>query len=91
MNNAKRIAPGSRVKLSGKFLKSTGLGRYAGLSFWTVQECTCDLCTSGRFVCTNEKLDAAYVASMWTPAELAAQPSLALRHFNSGNLVKVAS
>jgi hypothetical protein len=84
------FAPGTRVRLSGKFLASTGqrTGR-AGLDRWTVRACVCDLCARGDFVCTDEMRDPAYLATMWTREEIAAHPSLAWRHINRANLTIV--
>ena len=51
----KTFAVGSRVRLTGAFLRSTG--QYTGpepQSVWTVQECSCGLCRDGRFVATDE-------------------------------------
>jgi len=79
------MVPGARVRLSGKFLANTGqrTGGEGG-SVWTVQACSCELCASGRFVCTKEP--AAHVPGMYTAAELEAHPSLARRHIARGNL-----
>jgi hypothetical protein len=88
--NFRSFAVGSKVKLSGKFLKSTGQGRgSAGLSVWTVVACPCTLCKSGRFVATDEQHTPAEIARLWTPAEMAEMPYLAARHFNRENLVIV--
>lgn len=48
-------APGTRVRLTGTFLKNTGqqVGG-EGQSVWTIQECSCQLCRTGAFVATNE-------------------------------------
>lgn len=68
---------GARVRLTGKFLKNTGQHRGTeGTKVWTV------LGHSGPFVIVNEEADISY----FTPAELAADPSLKWRRINRANL-----
>ena len=65
------LAPGDRVQLTRRFLRNTG--QYTGpegLSVWTVQDCQCGLCRTGRFVATDQVDEDDGTA----------------RHFNSGNL-----
>ena len=86
---SKSFAVGSKVKLTGKFLRSTGqqLGS-AGMDRWIVQECQCVLCKFdhrgriGSFVCTNEPS----FPGLYTAEEIAAQPSLGFRHIAVANL-----
>ena len=70
--------PGARVRLTGIYLKNTGQQRGGeGASVWTV------LGSSGRdFVVVNEPADTSY----FTPAEMAADPSLKWRRINKANL-----
>ena len=70
--------PGARVRLTGIYLKNTGQQRGGeGASVWTV------LGSSGRdFVVVNEPADTSY----FTPAEMAADPSLRWRRINKANL-----
>lgn len=81
-----KFLPGETVQLTGKFLRNTGqiTGR-EGMSRWIVQACDCGLCRTGSFVCTNERKSAESLRG-YTEAELAAHPSLYLRHINAGNL-----
>jgi hypothetical protein len=70
-----KLITGTRVRLTGQFLRNTGqLTGGEGQKTWTVQECSCSLCTdSERFVAVNEpRYDA---------------PEL-LRHIASANLYK---
>jgi hypothetical protein len=46
--------PGTRVRLTSAFLRSTGQYGSAGHSRWTVQACNCGLCKNGNFVATDE-------------------------------------
>ena len=78
---SKLIVPGVKVRLSGKFLASTGQRTgVAGLDRWTVQACDCDQCTKRDRVNVGERLAGEYLASMYTPEEVAAEPALAWRH-----------
>ena len=65
---------GSRVRLTGDFLRNTG--QIAGAdtqSVWVIVACDCGLCESGDFVATNE------------PSYFSTSKS---RHINKGNLEK---
>ena len=47
--------PGTRVRLTGKFLRNTGQHTGSeGQSRWTVTGCACGLCKNGRHVATDE-------------------------------------
>jgi len=47
--------PGTKVRLTGYFLKCTGQQRGSeGLSRWTIVACECSLCKGGDHVATNE-------------------------------------
>lgn len=49
------LCQGERVRLTAKFLRNTG--QYSGrepLSVWTIQACECELCSTGRFVATDQ-------------------------------------
>ena len=81
------MVPGTKVQLSGRFLRSTGqqLGG-EGQSKWIVEECPCRICQTGDYLATNEeKEDVSY----FDPEELKANPQLAKRHFARSNLVIV--
>ncbi len=87
---AAKISVGDRIKLTGKFLRSTGqFTGPEGLSKWTVRACECDLCAGGDFVCTDQK--ATHVPGMYTAEELATYPSLAWRHINRANVYRVGT
>jgi hypothetical protein len=80
------IKVGDKVKLTGKFLRSTGQGSSKeGRKTWTVTA------ISGSFAVTDEKHPADYAHMMWTDAELAADPSLWFRRIALGNLFKVGT
>jgi hypothetical protein len=50
-----QLKPGTRIKLTSKFLRSTGQQTGPeGLSRWTVQPCDCSLCRRGGHVATDE-------------------------------------
>ena len=50
---------GTKVKMSGKFLRNTGqYGGREGLSRWLVIECSCGFCAGGRHVAVDEPIDA---------------------------------
>ena len=53
----KQIAPGTKIKLTAKFLRNTG--QYTGpegISRWIVQACACGLCKGGSFVATDQRM-----------------------------------
>jgi len=80
---SKRITVGSKIKLTEKFLRSTGqLTGSAGMDCWIVQSCLCKQCIKGDWVCTNERA----LTDMYTAAELEAEPYLAFRHIALVNL-----
>lgn len=81
-----QMLPGTRVKLSGKFLRNTGqaLGD-EGQRRWVVQECPCRGCKSGRLVATDQEGS----VECYTPAELQEHPYLRQRHIARSNLVIV--
>lgn len=72
----RRFQPGDRVRLTGRYLRSTGqyLGP-EGQSRWEVIPCACELCASGRFVATNEPARAPYDGA---------------RHFAASNLERAS-
>lgn len=73
---------GDRVRLSAKFLRSTG--QYTGgdsHSVWTIKE------IQGSFAVVDEPGDTRWYSS----AELAADPSLRWRRINVANLVRVGT
>lgn len=74
---------GDRVRLTGKFLRSTGqqVGR-AGLDVWTVTA------LQGSFAVTDEPLSAAALM-FYSAEELAADPTLKFRRVAVANLQKV--
>ncbi len=84
-----RMVPGVKVRLSGKFLRSTGqTAGGEGSKVWTVQECPCAMCKARDFqaVAVNEtKSDLSY----WSDEELAAMPYLKVRHIAKCNLTIV--
>ena len=85
MANSKfrKFEVGSRVKLTGKFLKSTGQGRgSAGLDTWTIT----GFSNRGEWAITDEALDSSYVASAFTAAELEADSTLRFRRIALANL-----
>jgi hypothetical protein len=47
------MKPGTRVRYSGKFMRSCGITN--GTRKWTVQACACGLCADGRFVALDEQ------------------------------------
>ncbi len=75
------IVVGDKIKLTGKFLASTGQRTGPeGLSTWIVVACECGLCKTGDFVATNE------------PAQLYPDETLPRqRHFHRGNVFKAGT
>ena len=52
----KKPSPGSTVRLTSNFLRSTG--QHTGSAprdKWVVQSCNCGLCRNGKFIATNER------------------------------------
>jgi hypothetical protein len=81
-----KLAVGDKVRLTGKFLRSTGQGvGNEGRKTWTVTG------LSGPFVTTDEKHPESYVSQMWTPEEVATDPTLCYRKINAANLFKVGT
>ncbi len=83
----KRIEPGTKIKLTAKFLRNTG--QYTGpegISRWVVQACACGLCATGDFVRTNQR------SATFTPdgyADIAGTPdyeAVQWRHLNTANV-----
>lgn len=73
---------GDRVQYSGRFLKSAGMQRgSAGRAVFTV------LRVEGNYATVDAPAD----TSWFTPAELAADPSLAKLRIHTGNLVRVGT
>lgn len=62
-----RPEPGSKIRLTSAFLRSTGQSRRdaEGGRTWTVLACSCGLCAGGNFACTDQEHDPAYRASTW--------------------------
>jgi hypothetical protein len=82
MARKQTITIGTRVRLTARFLRNTGQQRgREGVSRWVVQAIT-----PNGWAQTDEPLEASYVASAFTPAELAANPGLAFRHIALANL-----
>lgn len=76
------MAVGDRVKLTGKFLRSTGQALGAeGASVWTVKA------IRGEFVVTDQPI----AFDCWTPEEHAADPLLKFRRINAANVFKVGT
>jgi hypothetical protein len=74
----RKFEVGQKVKLTGKFLKSTGQGRgSAGLDTWTITGIT-----SNGWAITDEPTDTSY----YTAAELAEDPTLKFRRIALANL-----
>ena len=79
----KKAIVGSRVRLSGKFLRSTGL--VVGQKNWTVVACDCGLCRSGNHCAVNEPHHC-----QTNPAgyeDIAAEDRPKYRHIHIANLV----
>lgn len=73
------MVPGTKVRLTGAFLKSTGqVAGGEGSSVWTLVPCSCDLCARN-----NEKLG--YFVAVNEPRYDSEGP----RHFNAANLEAV--
>lgn len=82
-----RFPPGTKVKLTGTFLKNTGQRTGgAGLSKWAIVACDCDLCRDGNFVAVNEK---ALDYGQWNDIPKDQRPKW--RHFNHNNLMVIGA
>lgn len=80
----KTFAPGTKVRFTARFLRSTGqIKGGEGRKVWTV------LRQDGEIVMTDEEHGADYMALMWTPEEIAKEPDLKYRRINAGNLIEV--
>lgn len=89
MKSPKRYPVGTSIRLTGKFLRSTGQAVGGeGQSVWIVKECPCTVCKRD-FVCTNEERSPEALALNYTADELAAMPHLRFRHFNLHNVCAV--
>ena len=76
---------GTRVRLTGKFLASTGQTTGGdGPSRWLTVDCGCGLCSGGRYVATDEKYPEALRLQMWGDLPEAERPLY--RHIAIGNL-----
>lgn len=50
------FVPGDRVVMTGRALRSMGVrSGEAVTKVWTIRECECELCRSGRLVCTDQE------------------------------------
>lgn len=85
----KRYPVGTRIRLTGKFLRSTGqMTGGEGQSIWVVRECTCGLCKRD-FVCTDQERTPGELALLYSPNELREFPHLRWRHINLNNVCAV--
>ena len=79
------LAPGDRVRLTGRFLVFTAQRSGAeGAKVWTVRECACSLCAAGAHVSVDEPS----TYGGYTAEEIAAEPGLAWRHVARANLAR---
>lgn len=82
-----KYPPGTQVKLTGKFLRSTGQGVGSeGQKRWTVQPCSCGLCKRGGHIRTDEPMTVDYSSPNDPPEE---REALKWRHLAIGNVFKV--
>jgi hypothetical protein len=89
MKQPKRYPVGTRIRLTGKFLRSTGQAVGGeGQSVWIVRECPCSLCKRD-FVCSNQERTPAELALNYTPDEIRDMPHLRFRHFALSNVCAV--
>jgi hypothetical protein len=76
------FAVGDKVKLTGKFLRSTGqLTGSEGLSQWTI------IALRDEFAVVDQPVG----FDCWTPEEHAADPLLKWRRIHTGNLYRVGT
>jgi hypothetical protein len=88
MAKVKTFAVGSKVRLTGSFLRSTGqFAGPEGQARWIVQACACRMCATGRFIRTDQQKSAESLRD-YTAEELASEPALYFRHIASANLEK---
>lgn len=79
-----KFAVGDRVRFTAKFLRNTAQGTgYASKETWTVTGFSRD------WAITDQELSAEYVEMMWTPDELAADPTLKFRRIAIAHLEKL--
>ena len=79
----KSFPVGSKVRFTGKFLRSTG--QYTGSegkARFIVQECDCGLCKLGNHVRTDQP----GMVDYYTADEIKVNPSLAFRHVAIANV-----
>ena len=77
-----KLQVGDRVKFTGQFLRNTGqFYGSEGMSEWVVAKCDCDLCSTGRFVATNQNADT------FEPLRIGQESPM--RHINAGNLRRI--
>ena len=56
LDDRTRVPVGTRIQLSGNFLRDTGqVAGGEGSKTWRVVACDCSLCLTGRFVAVDEK------------------------------------
>jgi len=84
------MSPGTKVRLTGKFLKNTGQQRGdEGVREFTVVECGCASCKlagDGGTVAVDERRGTYDLPGYYTDAEKAAHPELVHRHILRVNL-----
>lgn len=82
-------APGTRVRLTGYFLKATGQQRGAdGAKKWKVVDCPCPLCARGDFVAVDERTPESELRTTYSdiPKSDYAKHGILWRHIAIGNL-----
>lgn len=85
---ATRPEPGTKVRMTGYFLASTGQQTGPeGSSRWLVVDCSCGLCAGGRFAAVNEPLD----TSSGYEDQTEEWRANAKRHIAIGNLERVGA
>lgn len=81
--------PGTRVRLTGYFLKATGQQRGSeGVSKWKVVACPCPLCASGNYVAVDEPTPQEVLRTTYSdiPKSDYAKEGVLWRHIAIGNL-----
>jgi len=81
--------PGTRVQLTGYFLKATGQQRGGeGSKKWKVVTCECGLCARGEFVAVDEPTSEEELRTTYAdiPKADRAKHGILWRHINKGNL-----
>lgn len=80
-----RFNAGDKVRFKGSYLRDTGqVTGGEGHKRFIVNACACQMCKAGEWVATHDPIAGAF----FTPEEIAAEPHLAFRHINAGNLEK---